>query len=121
MKMKIKSINWLSESAQEAEVIVTDGTHFLTAFCHPCEFSEGDELNEPLNIFDAKHIMRTNERKCIIEQINNQLDAFIIAKLTDPQRGICTIGNMKMMITDYIPTDIKAGELIQFGCGRIDT
>ena len=58
--MKVKNIRWTSIAAQEAEVEITDGDHTCTVFSQPCEVTIGENLSDPLHIFDIKNV-RINE------------------------------------------------------------
>ena len=56
--MRIKDIKWISETAKEAELIVTDGVNECLVFSQPCNLRTGEILFEPLKALDVEKLMK---------------------------------------------------------------
>ncbi|WP_019409929.1 hypothetical protein [Pseudomonas psychrophila] len=119
--MKVKSIRWTSIAAQEAEVEITDDDYICTVFSQPCEVSVGDNLNEPLHIFDIKNV-RINEEltPSIASNCNDTLKRKIVGKVIDTENQIILVGKLRFIVDDYLPGGLQAGDYIEFDCERID-
>lgn len=118
----VKNIKWISKASEEAEVEISDGEFTCVAFSHPCSLNIGDEVSEPLHIFSMKNAMRCKDlSKVGIWNIQEQgLSRKIIGKVSNASEQIVTVGEIAMIIDDYLPGGIMTGDLIEFECARID-
>jgi hypothetical protein len=120
-KMLVKSIKWLSVSAAEAEVEITDGVFTCIAFSCPCEVAVNDKISEPLHIFDIqKSMLVENTELGIWSQTDNGLERKVIAKLADVSKQILMVGNIMLVVDDYLPGGLEQGNLVEIECARID-
>ena len=117
--MWIKSIDWVDESAKEADVIVTDGNNSIICFSCPCNYCNGDTINEPLECLDVENIILADgsyniERKRNYEHI-------VCGKMKDITNGIVEIGEIILHINnEKIPKDINNNDMIKFCISRVD-
>ncbi len=118
--MKVLSLNWISESSKEAELVISDDTHSLVVFCHPCSVTIGEEITGPLHIFMPSNIMLSEETEQKIEKGTPPLGSFIIARMENSAKGLCSVGGIELEIEDYLPGGIQDGDIIEFNCARVD-
>lgn len=120
--MIVKNIKWISRISEEAEVELSDGEFICVAFSHPCSVKIGDKISEPLHIFSMKSAIRCQESAELgIWNIQGQgLSRKIIARVLDTSEQVVTVGNITMIIDDYLPGGIVTGDLMEFECARID-
>ncbi|MBS9426473.1 hypothetical protein [Photorhabdus caribbeanensis] len=120
--MNIRKIEWLSKDAEEAILFITDGQYECIAFSHPCNYNEGDYINSPLFAITVKGIQKEKQHpQGIIKNQNDTFSQFVIAELLDRNSNLVKVGNIVIELDEPIPNDISSGEIISFGCGRIDT
>ena len=119
--VNIKEINWMSEEALEAEVIITDGRFELLCFSHPFKKNKGDQLLDPLYAFEPDEIVKLETPSFRIERLSNAFDYLIEGKLIDKESGHVKLGNIIIEIENhFIPRDFKDGDNISFKCNRLD-
>ncbi len=119
--MQVKKVVWLSASAQEAEVELSDGTFTCIAFSCPCTVAVGDVLSQPLHVFAAKGIMLTHATQIGLWQSTEYgLGYKVVATLHDPAAHLITVGGLVLLIDEELPGGLCPGDLIEFECGRID-
>ncbi len=120
--MIVKYIKWISRISEEAEVEISDGEFACIVFSHPCSAKIGDEINAPLHIFSMKNAMKCKElaELGIWNTQEQGLSRKVIARVLDTSEQVVTVGKMTMIIEDYLPGGIMAGDLIEFECARID-
>jgi hypothetical protein len=119
--MRVESIEWISKEAEEAEVVVSDGRFSCRAFSQPCSLSVGQVLEEPLHVFGAKNIMlSTAEEQGMELQVEGGLAHRVTAVFQDLQRRRLIVGGIELILDDYVPGGIQAGDMINFECARID-
>ena len=118
--MIVHSLNWLSESAKEAELVVTDEKHSLVVFSQPCSVAKGDKITERLHVFMPSNLMLSDATVEKIEKGISPLASFIIAKMVNTPQGLCAVGGIEFEIEEHIPGGIQDGDIIQFNCARVD-
>lgn len=119
--MMVKSINWISKSAEDAEVEITDGEFTCIAFSQPCSVETGDYVTAPLHIFSIKNPMISQDNTVGIWSINEKsLERKVVAKLVDHTQQLIAVGKILLLIDDYLPGGISDGDIIEFRCKRID-
>lgn len=119
--MLVKSIKWISKGADEAEVEITDGCFVCLAFSQPCTVNIGDEIAEPLHVFDIRDAMFSNQTELgIWKTTENGLGYRVIAKVVDISAQLLSVGGIQLMVDDYLPGGLELGNLIEFECARID-
>jgi hypothetical protein len=119
--MQVKSINWLSVSAAEAEVEITDGVFTCTAFACPCGVKINDEICEPLHIFEIRNAMLSRESETGIWNINKLgLGRRVVAELTNSSSNLLRVGDIKLFVDGHLPGGIQNGDIVEFECARID-
>jgi len=119
--MRIEKIKCLSESGQEAEVLVSsDVSSFeVWAFCHPCILTEKSILQEPLfGVFTE--IYSSSERDFKLEELSEWCAYNFVGKLTDASKGIVDVGGIMIMLDAHMPGDLCDGDWVEGTCGRID-
>jgi len=119
--MHVANIKWLSLPAAEAEVEIVDGVVKCVAFSCPCEVDVGDEIIGPLHVFNLRNaVLVDNVGESISLMGNTGLSHHVVAKLIDPARQICGVGNILLSVEDDLPGGSEEGNLLAFECGRID-
>ena len=117
--MYIKNLDWISKSAEEAELVVTDDTYICIVFSQPCKYQEGDKLLEPLHAFMAENLMISYELNFKLERISN-FEHRCVARVTDIDENLVRIGDISVKLDVNIPSWAENGSLIEFECCRID-
>jgi hypothetical protein len=121
--MKVKSINWISQLAKEAELIVSDGINECLVFSQPCVLKVGEKIPTPLQALDVEGLMividEGKEEK--IQHISESYFAqHCIAKVIDKEEGVVGIGGIRIELGCRIPGWANEDDLIEFNCSRID-
>lgn len=120
-RMRVSNVQWLSLSAEEAEVEVTDGHYFCGAFCHPCRVKVGDEIKEPLHIFDIGNLMLSEKSQLGIWSTDERsLTRKVVGRIIDIVEQIVVVGGIRLVIDDPLPGVFQEGNIIEFECARID-
>lgn len=119
--MRIESIHWLSKSADEAEIIVSDGFFKCEAYSQPCAVSVGDILTQPLHIFGVRNAMLNEGENLGFRKIDvARLAQRIVAKVTNFREGHLSVGGIELIADDPLPGGIQDGDLIELECDRVD-
>lgn len=116
--MWIKKIQWISEDALEAEVVITDGVYELRCFSQSCNYKEDDEIKEVLYAYNPQAIYLSDKMEEYIE-MNSIGEYRFTAKVSDITKQLVSIGDILIEI-DCIPGDIVNGDIIEFSCSRLD-
>ncbi|MEH0874973.1 hypothetical protein QM999_09740 [Pectobacterium cacticida] len=112
---------WISESAEEAILIIRDGDQECAAFSHPCKLSVGGLIIRPLLAINIKNFIRVdNQTKLEILKQSDGFSHVITALVEDCDRNIVSVGGIKIEVDDYIPKDISPGDKVNFYCSRLD-
>lgn len=119
--MIITGINWISESAREAELVVSDGVNSITCFSQPCPYSVGELLNDELHGFDVGNVMRSVESDDAIEKLRGPYAYFLRGMISDVSRKLVKVSGFEIILeSGTIPGDIKSGDYVEFTVRRID-
>ncbi|WP_345843359.1 hypothetical protein [Shewanella algae] len=118
--MKVEKLNWTSKSAQEAELTITDGEYSCIAFCQPCEYEKGAEVDY-LHAFMAKEVMLSNSGLVSIEALEEKvLPHRVTAVVEDRLENIVKVGSIIIELDCAIPAGVDKGMLVDFECSRLD-
>lgn len=122
--MKIIQLHWISKSAKEAEIIVSDGIHQCLVFSHPCSVNINEVYNEPLHTLFIEDLMLANVDEEIDESIAKINEGYFahycIGRVVNREENIVGIGGIKIIIDEGIPFWANNGDLIEFKCVRLD-
>ncbi len=117
--MYIKKLDWLSEAAKEAELIITDGNYSCVAFSQPCKHKQEDKIFEPLHAFMVENLMLSHEIDLKIETVKG-FQHKVVALVRDINEDIVQVGDISIKLDYHIPSWAKDGDFVEFECGRID-
>ena len=119
--MKVEDIRWLSQSAEEAEVIVTDGLFFCVAYSQPCTASIGDDVSQPLYIFGMRKAVLIEGRDVGSRKLEGLGFAQnLIVTVVNLREGLLSIGGIELVAGDQLPGGIQDGDIIEIECARVD-
>lgn len=117
----VQSIMLISQEAEEALLVITDGVHTLTAFSQPCSKSPEDTVEEVLYAFDTKKIMlKEGKDKPYIKQKNGDLQHEILGIMLDVENKILQVGDILIEIDTDLPGGLQIGDHVEFTCERLD-
>lgn len=92
--MIIKSIKWLSKSAEEAEVEISDGDFICIAFSQPCNVVVGEHLTQPLHIFSIKNAVISDQSAVGIWNLSDtKIERKVVAKVIDITNQVVAVGD----------------------------
>ncbi|TQR39814.1 hypothetical protein C7Y47_01960 [Lysinibacillus sphaericus] len=119
--MKIKKINWISQEALEAEVVVTDGELEIMCFAQPLNYLEESELIEPIYCLNVSNLVKAEKSEYSIEKLDDYFAYRLIGKLIDKQYEKVKLGELLLELdNNLLPGDINEGDFISFCCQRLD-
>jgi hypothetical protein len=101
--MIIKSIKWISKSAEEAEVEISDGNFTCIAFSQPCNVIVGEHLIQPLHVFSVKNAMISDQSAVGIWNLSDtKLERKVISEVIDITNLVVAVGDIHMVIDDFL-------------------
>jgi hypothetical protein len=121
--MKIIELNWVSQSAKEAELIISDGIHKCLAFSQPCHMELNQNFNEPLHAVDVeelKKIDNENEEEKISRSEVGYFSHSCVARIQNLHDAVVSIGGILIRLDVPIPGWATENDLVGFQCGRLD-
>lgn len=118
--MKILKIDWMEESIKEAVLTLNDGENDFEVFSHPCPYSEGQDITQPLYAMDPENIVRVEPQKLFIKKIGSAFEHEILAKVVNSKVPLVSIGTVYIELGGRLPGDIVEGEYVLFKTGRLD-
>jgi hypothetical protein len=119
--VRIKKIDWLSQEALEAEVVVTDGEFEITCFAQPFNYQVGSELNDPILCYNVTNVLKLDREVYTIEKHGEYFAYSLAGKLVDKQLETVMVGKLLLELDNNIlPGDINEGEFLSFSCQRLD-
>lgn len=119
--IKIEDLNWLSEDAKEAEIILFDETFRIHAFSHPFNQKIGDCIEMPLYTLNAREICRINkDANFFVQRIGSTLEYKLLGRIKSIELNQITIGEFIFELDTALPGDIEIGDYVSFKCDRID-
>jgi hypothetical protein len=117
----VKSIEFISNESQEALLELSDGVYFCTAFCHPCNRSVGESIDEELCTLYASAIyLEKSTTTPYIESYLNGFGCKALGKLIDKENSIVQIGDIFIEMDSNLPGDLQNGDYVSFTCRRLD-
>lgn len=111
--IKIENVNWLSKTAQEAEVCLSDGDFQIVCFSQPFYH----EVKLPLYAINTNNIVCSSERKCLVEKKGESFEYKFSGKIIDKEH--IKIGGFIIRLDVPLPKDIEEG-YVSFECERVD-
>lgn len=119
--IKVKEIKWISESAKEAEVILSDGISTVMCFSQPFDYDVDDVLREPLYCYEARNIMKSYEDGFTLEKQKDTFAYFLRGELYDLTKKLVKVGGFTLSLEDSsVPKDLMGGDIIEFTVQRLD-
>lgn len=119
--VKIEDIRWLSKEADEAEVLVSDGSYRCEAYSQPCNVKVGDALEDRLHLFGIRDAMLTETTELGVHKLDSAgLAQRVVARVSDAHEGYLTVGAIQFAADDPLPGGIRQGDIITLECARID-
>ena len=119
MQARVEKITWLSESAKEAEVVLSSQEASLIAFCHPCELEFGTLVTSPIHVFGATKVMLAQGDAHSIVHAGGQVH-LVTGNLVDLERQLVTSCGFVFTLDDHLPGGLATGDTISFRCRRLD-
>jgi hypothetical protein len=120
-KVLVKTIEILSEDAEEALVHISDGVYECAAFCQPCNKSPGDVIEEPLFAFNSQSpVLIATQETPYIKRKNNSLGYEILARVKNVENDLLQVGAILIELDVNLPGGVKVNDCIKFTCGRLD-
>tara|TARA_R110001599_G_C11823498_1_gene617468 strand:+ start:165 stop:530 length:366 start_codon:yes stop_codon:yes gene_type:complete len=119
--MRIEKLVWISEVAQEAELIISDGQFTCIAFSQPCDYNEGDSVDDYLHAFMSKNIMLSQDDGVSIRSLEERLLSHKCTAVVESRmESLVRIGNIIIELDSQIPAGVEDGMLVDFECARLD-
>lgn len=122
--MRVEKINWVSKSAKEAELIISDGKEKCLVFSQPCDFTVGNMIEGPLHAVDVGQIVKVIDQDCFEKIIRNSDKSYFshhcVARIIDLENSLVTVGEFKIELDCQIPSWAEENDLIEFDCARLD-
>lgn len=119
--MKIEKMVCISEAAQEAELSITDGKFTCVAFSQPCDYSEGDVVDDSLHAFTSKNIMLSRNEEVRIQRLNERtLSHRCTAIVDNKSQSLVRVGSIIIELDSSIPAGVEDGMFVDFECSRLD-
>ena len=119
--MIISNINWMSKSAKEAEILVSDGAHEIILFCYPCYYSENQNIEEYIHPLDVENFQKTIDNQVSIFKLANSYYGYKVVGIVESfDNSIIAVGELKFELSTPIPSWVAEGDLIEFESMRFD-
>lgn len=117
----VKKISWISESALEAVVTITDGCYELECFSQPCNLKLNEKLEDSIYCFNNKEIIKSYDNRYDVNKHDKTLAYNMTGCVEDKKNCLVKIGDILIKVEDgMIPGDIKDGDYINFYTQRLD-
>lgn len=122
--VRVKQINWIG--VDEADMLLTDGTHECWAFCHPCHYSEADEGLGGLQASNTREarISLETESKFELRRGTSGHPYRVVGRVSDTgamtvaKEGSITIGSFEIEFV-RLPGDVEVGDYVELEIGRL--
>lgn len=118
--MIISSLEWASNSCDEAIVVISGGKTNVSVFSHPYTRSVGDLISESLHPIDVRAIRLACDTKAYAYRHLGSLAYDCCGVLSNKALGLIDVDGIILEIEEKLPDDLKNGDLIEFSCDRID-
>ena len=118
--VKIISIEWLSKSAEEALLCITDGIHECLVYEQPSyNIDVGTLVYTPLLAMNVLGVVVENTSNVGFSKMSGYFDYEIIAEVVDTANEIVKVGEIFIDIKPSLPGDIESGNIVSFTCTRL--
>lgn len=124
--VSIKQIDWLDKENPEAEVLFEIEGKQLWAFCHPCNFREG-EITEVSFSFIEEVVSESafwdenkEKKRDIVPSENNRCSYYCYAQLINIHPVIIDFGVMTLSFGDWVNDERTIGNYVYFVISRLD-
>jgi len=117
--LKISNINWLSKSAKEAVVTISDYKYTFFTFCQPCDYRIEQLIDEPIHAFITENLCKSDTNAYDIRETGD-LSYKCIAKVVVQLDNLVKIGDVWIKLDIDIPSWAEEGSFIEFECARLD-
>jgi len=125
-KVSIKQIDWLDKENPEAEVLFEINGKQLWAFCHPCNFKEG-ELAEVCFSFIEEETSESafwdenkEQKRDIMPSEKNRCYYYCYGQLKNIHPVIIDCGAVTLSFGDWINDERTIGSYVYFVISRLD-
>ncbi|MEM7086258.1 MAG: hypothetical protein AAF489_08760 [Bacteroidota bacterium] len=119
--LQITNINWISNSADEAEILITDGNFSIFCFSQPFNGSYNSDIPQPLNVLNANEIYKIEGMQSFsVQREGNTFGYKLKGKVIENMKNHVKIGKFILELDVSLPSDVEIGDYISFGCDRID-
>jgi hypothetical protein len=122
----VKQINWIDKEAAEAELLCEiNGTQYW-AFCHPCNFREGETTEAVFNFIDEEisEFAFWNEnrdsRKEIVPAENDRWRYYCYGQLQGINPTLVDCGTITLSVGDFVNDERAIGKHVYFVISRLD-
>lgn len=117
--MYLKSISWSDKENLIADVTISDNKDEIVCFCHPCNKSIGEKIDDDLYCLNITNFTINDADEEIIIK-NNEYYSYLLKGILVNNKKI-KINGFKINLDDYdLPKDINVGNYIKFDVARID-
>ncbi len=116
--MFVKEIKDYDENSCEATVIVSDGKFEIACYADSLELKEKREFQ--LVTFLAKNFMLSQTPEAKVEKKGGYYEYKLTGRIINKDTKEIEIGNIKIKLDGYIPTDLNVGDFVEFECLRVD-
>jgi hypothetical protein len=117
--IQITDIQWLNYESNEAEVLLFDGKFFVKCLAYPFLHQKGEEVKQPLFVFNTSNIMLEVSKCESIQYFENSYRHLIKGLLIDKSNKIVKSGEFIFEL-DYMLEYVEENAYISFIASRID-
>lgn len=124
--VNIKKIKWIGEGNSQAEILFDLNEKQFWAFCHPCDFSEG-EMTKVCLSFIEEEVSETafwneniEQNKEVILADINKLRYYCYGYLKSIHPVIIDCGAFDLSFGDWINDEREIGSFVYFVISRLD-
>lgn len=124
--VSIKQIDWLDKENPEAEILFEINGKQLWAFCHPCNFREGEiaevyfsVIEEEMSEFAFWDENKKHKRD-IVPSENNRCYYYCYGQLKKIHPVIIDCGVVSLFLGDWINDERTIGSYVYFVISRLD-
>ena len=119
--MYVKTIKWIDQDSNEAEVMVSDGCIELLCFSHPFKKNINEKLEEPIHCFNVDNVVIARDKTSCVNKSSSYFGYSLCGKLVDRNSKLVYLGNIKLCLENaYISNDILEGNYVEFDVSRLD-
>ena len=124
--VSIEQIDWLDKEGAEAEIFFEINGKKLWAFCHPCNFTEG-EIAEVYFSFIEEHISESafwdenkDQKKDIVPSKNHRCYYYCYGQLKSIHPVIIDCGALTLSFGNWVNDERTIGSYVYFVISRLD-